>query len=170
MAEAHSSREQEPESASRTYSRVHKAVFDAAFEFVPNDAIAAVIDNEGEQPVLVGLSSDRLYLLGVDDLSEDLVGAKTTCRMVVVDPARSKVECETSYTGHRTGPARVDRESTWRFEVGDEKLTISTVTAPTRDWLEPGETFAQALADALGWEFPQPESARPPITILEEAS
>lgn len=159
-AEAHSARAADSEDASRIYARVHKAVFNQAFEFIPKDAVAAVIDHQGEPPKLVALDGKKLYTLIVGDLTQDLIGTATSCRLVTVDPEQASVECETKFIGHRVNDQPMGRETTWNFSLNGTELTIETLTAPDRNWLEPNEVFAQALAKALGWSLPDSKSGQ----------
>lgn len=171
MAEAHSRRTDGPGDAGRMYSRVDQAVFNHVLDAIPDDAVVTVVDRENEPPRLVGFSGGQLYFLTVGNLENDLEAATTKCVMRQLDAQRSTVERETRYFGARTGPGPADRETMWRFDLGDEEIMLETLSRPS---IEEGESqdevFAKALAATLGWEFSQPKSSRPPITILEEAS
>lgn len=152
MAEAHAARTECAGDASRVHSRVHKATFDHAFEFIPEEATWAVIDNEGEPPKLMALDGLTLYTLMVGDLGDEYVGVPTTCRMVKLDPQTATVECEVKFLGPRTNAQPMGRHTTWTFNIGTDSLTISTITRPDRNQLDPDELFAQDLATALGWQ------------------
>ena len=152
MADAHAARTGSAGDASRVHSRVHKATFDHAFEFIPEEATWAVIDSEGELPKLMALDGLTLYTLTVGDLEDEFIGVPTTCRMAKLDPQAATVECEVKFLGHRTNAEPMGRHTTWTFDLGADSLTISTETPPDRNRLQPDELFAQALATALGWE------------------
>lgn len=171
MAEAHSRRTENPSDAHRMYGRVDQAAFSALLDLIPDDAIATVVDRDDESPRFVALSGERLYVLTVGNLENDLEAATTNCAMRPVDPSRSSVDCEVRYIGVRTGPEPADRETTWRFDLGGEQIVLETLSRPRVEGHESAdEIFAQALAAALGWEFSPPDLSRPPITVLEEAS
>lgn len=171
MADAHSRRTGSASDAHRMYSRVDQAVFNAVLDLVPDDAIATVVDRDDEPPRFVALSGKRLYVLTVGNLENDLKATTTNCAMRPVDRSRSSVDCEVRYIGMRTGTEPADRETTWRFDLGSERVVLETLSRPSVEEHESAdEVFAQALAAALGWEFSPPDSSRPPIVVLEEAS
>jgi hypothetical protein len=152
MAEAHAARTDSAGDANRVHSRVHKATFDHAFEFVPEEATWAVIDNEGEPPKLMALDGLTLYTLTVGNLEDEYIGVPTTCRMERLDPRTAWVECEVKFLGHRSNAEPMGRHTIWTFGIGADPLRITTITHPDRNRLQPDELFAQALATALGWE------------------
>jgi hypothetical protein len=129
--------------------RVHRAVHDHLREMVPDDAVAATLD-EAEPPKVVALSRNHLYELTVGEVSEDRVPVPTLLRMRTVDPAQSSVDCEVKYSGHRQNDLQVVRESLWRFRVDDIVLEIDTYIDRQRDWVKEDEKFALALARTIG--------------------
>jgi hypothetical protein len=152
MAEAHAARTDSAGDANRVHSRVHKATFDHAFEFIPEEATWAVIDNEDEPPKLMALDGLTLYTLTVGSLEDEYISVPTTCRMDQLDPKTAWVECEVKFLGHRSNAEPMGRHTIWTFGIGANPLRISTMTHPDRNRLQPDELFAQALATALGWE------------------
>jgi len=72
--------------------------------------------------------------------------------MRAIDPARSSVDCEVKYSGHRKDDLQVVRESLWRFRADDIVLEIETFIDRQRDWVKEDEKFALALARAIGWD------------------
>lgn len=89
MADAHFRRTGSTSNAHRMYSRVDQAVFSAVLDLVPDDAVATVVDRDDEPPRFIALSGERLYMLTVGYLENDLEVATTNCAMRPVDPSQS---------------------------------------------------------------------------------
>lgn len=152
MAEAHAAIEADQETATRTHQRVHKAVFDQAFEFIPKETAWTVIRSDGHSPPrLVALDGLRLYTLTVGDLDGDLTPS-TSCRAVTLDPATAVVDCETKFTGIRQNASPVSRLTTWTFDFGGDPLVLRTDVNVDAGRLPQDDWFAQSLAGALGWK------------------
>lgn len=155
MAEAHAVQAENQSEASRIHKRVEDAVFNQAFEFIPDSAVYAVIDRQ-KRPKLVALDGRQLFVLQVGDLSQRTVGPPSTiCEMITLDPLDAHVKCETEFKGVRTNADPMERRTTWTFRLGKIRLTLNTHVVPESERTERGEDFAQALATTLGWKFPQ---------------
>lgn len=156
MAEAHASRGKEDD-----YSRVDQSVFNQAIEFIPDGAVWAVIVPKDGLPKLLAVDGQKLYTLTVGDLFPEALRVGTTCRLSVIDPLKSSVECETEFVGHRTSEEPMGRDTTWTFELGDgEELTIKTVYRTEHGRLSKQEVVAQHIAEAVGWtNLPEPSVA-----------
>jgi hypothetical protein len=152
MGEAHAAVEADHERAPRVSERVQMAVFNQAFEFIPEETAWTVIPAEGDTPPkLAALDGLRLYTLTVGDLSGDLTPS-SSCRSVTLDPEATTVECETKYTGIRRNAHPVSRVTTWRFDLGGgDDLTFATKVDADQSRLPQDDWFAQSLAKTLGW-------------------
>jgi hypothetical protein len=155
MAEACAAMARNAGETERIYKRVENAVFNQAFEFIPDSAIYAVVDKHRE-PKLVALDGRQFFLLTVGDLAVRTVGApSTTCEMITLDPLDAVVKCKTEFNGVRTNADPMERQTTWTFRLGKIGLSINTQVVPESERVEGCEDFAQALAAALGWQLPQ---------------
>jgi hypothetical protein len=136
--------------------RIHGAVFDQLFEFVPESAVAAVIQRDGDgAPIVAAFHAAQLYLLEVIRDENDHRQPATECRMVDVQPGVGSVSVRTRYL--QRGDRRPPRSTTWRFEFVDGlTLTIETYFDPDSD-VEPREALGRALAAALGWHMDLPD-------------
>lgn len=154
MAEAFAAKAGGLTEAERIRKRVHDAVFNQAFDFIPDSAVYAVVNTE-QRPQLVALDDRQFFLLTVGDLSARTVGAPvTTCEMMTIDPLDSSVKCKMEFVGVRTNGDPIERRTSWSFRLGQIKLRFSTHVVPESERIEGGEDFAQTLAAVLGWEFP----------------
>jgi hypothetical protein len=135
------------------------AVFAQVYEFLPAEAVAAVIKpgpgDRGHQadpwPIVAALAGAELYLLECLAAADSgVVGS--SCQLVHLEPGRARVEVETRYRGAQTGPESPVRETVWRFDLpGERTLTIETITSPDGE-LDDSERLARALAQGLGWQ------------------
>lgn len=145
-----------PDEARENMNAVKNAAFNQCFDFLPEGAIAAVVDRHEDSPCLVALDGDRLYGVFVVSPGTGPRGPATTeCDLYAVDPRDSHVACRTKFIGVRASASPLRRETRWIFRIGDLDLSFETRISPERSRLEADETFAQALASALGWkQFP----------------
>lgn len=147
------------EEFAKTFGRIQGAIFDQAYEFIPSNAVVALVERDSEPWTLVALDGQQLYFLTVSEIEDGLLAQPPTkCRMLHVEPGVGSVEMETKFH-HRHGP-RGTRDTVWRFQLGGVDLTIETHFDPERARVEDGEVLAQALAKALGWSLPDLESGQ----------
>lgn len=132
------------------HSRVHQTAFNGAYEFIPDDAPWAVIEEEDGPPKLVALDGQKLYTMMVSDAGEDSLSGTATCRLIQIDPSEAAVQFTCKFSGHR-GPNPMSRETTWTFNLGRESLTFSTKFSEGHSRAKPDERLAHALAGTLGW-------------------
>ncbi len=133
------------------HSRVHQTAWNGAFEFIPDDAPWAVVEGEDGPPKLVSLDGQRLYTMTVGDVGEDSLSGTATCRLVQIDPHEATVEFTTKFSGIRSGPEPMSRETTWTFNLGRETLTFSTKFSANQSRVRPDDLFARKLAETIGW-------------------
>jgi hypothetical protein len=135
--------------------RIHGAVFYQLFEFVPENAVAALIHRDGDGvPVIAALHNRQLYLLEVFPEEGEIRQPATECQMVHVEPGGATVAVRTRYAEARASLSA--RSTTWRFEFNDgPKLTIETQVDPDGE-IDRREALARALAAALGWQMDLP--------------
>lgn len=137
--------------------QIRGAVFDQAFEFIPNTAIVALVQRDGDnEPIVVAIDGHQLYVLSLLPIENEFSQPPTECRIIHVERGRGSVTVQTRYR-----PAigtRPSRSTTWKFEIADEvTLTIKTSFHP-EDEIERREAVAQALARALGWQASTPQA------------
>lgn len=136
---------------------VQLATFNQCFGFIPENALAAIIEEPEESPFLAALDSDRLYLLSVNKPGEGERPGTTDCELKLVEPKQSAVACRTTFYGKRVNADPIRRETTWAFVLGDRELSLTTQVSPEVPF-PPEEEFAQALAGLIGWtQFPVDE-------------
>jgi hypothetical protein len=138
--------------------RIQGAVFEQLFEFVPEDAVAAMIRrHEDDIPIIAAIHDRQLYLLEVFPEQDSMQQPETECRLIHVKPGTATLRVRTRYfQGTGTVPAR---RTTWRFEFsGGPTLTIETQLDPDGE-IEPSEALARALAAVLGWKMDLPARA-----------
>jgi hypothetical protein len=128
-----------------------QAAFNQAFELIPNGAVATVIaltEDDG-LPMLVAVEGRQLYKLvfGEFELRSDDIPA-TFCEMINLDPAICTASAESIYAEAAPQDAPT-RGTIWKFQIGNFGFHMETRFFPDRQ--EEGETFAQALAGAMGW-------------------
>jgi hypothetical protein len=141
--------------------RIQGAVFDQLFEFVPENAVAAMILRDQDEVPIIAVCDDRqLYLLEVFPEQDSMQQPETECRMIHVKPGTATVLVRTRYSGSRGAIAA--RSTTWRFEFsGGPTLTIDTRLDPDGE-VEASEVLARALATALGWRMDLPAQGGSP--------
>jgi hypothetical protein len=145
----------DPHEARSNERKIQSAVFNQCFEFLPEDAVVAVIERGEESPGLFVLKDNRLYVLSLKSPVSGQAPAITECDLHILDPKQSTVICQTKYIGERVNDSPMQRETVWRFRIADLSLDFETFVAPDRSWYKPDEIFAQALAEQIGWdEFP----------------
>lgn len=147
----------------RRVEQIHGAVFDQAFEFIPDSAVAALIQRDGDnEPVIVAIDGHQLYVLSVLPAENGSPQPATECRIIHVEPGGGSVTVRTRYR-----PAigtRPSRSTTWKFKVADEiTMTIETSFHP-EDEIEAREAVAQGLARALGWQTSTPRAGQVAVT------
>jgi hypothetical protein len=146
---------QDPHDSRNTERSVQAAIFNQCFDFLPENARAAIVrDPDDGPPVIAALDGDGLYLISVDKPGEGERPGTTDCSLMPVDPRRSAVACRVTYYGERVNENPLRRETVWAFILGDRKLSLVTQVSPESP-LPPEEEFAQALAGLIGWaQFP----------------
>jgi hypothetical protein len=153
MAQAHAAREGTEYGSSRNHDRVRKAVFDQAFEFIPEGADWTVVNRQAEAPKLVAVEDDKLYVLTVvGDLTDEIGPLLTSIRAITIDPKTTTVECETAFRGVRQNANPMKRDTTWTFSIGADTVVIESSFDPEWD-ARPGDadTVARKIAGAAGW-------------------
>jgi len=133
------------------HSRVHQTAWNGAFEFIPDDAPWAVVEDEDGPPKLVALDGDKLYTMTVGGLEEESLSGTATCRLIQIDLTEATVELTTKFSGVRSGPDPMSRKTTWTFNLGRESLTFSTEFAANQSRVRQSERLAHDLAGAIGW-------------------
>jgi hypothetical protein len=154
MAEFHAAEAATP-GERRAHPRVHGAVFDQLYDFVPDGAIAALVQRDGDNaPTIVAYHHDQLYILELLDSGDEISQPPTRCRMFHLTPGNGAVEVVTRYRSRQADVAA--RGADWHFELeGGTSLTIETYMGPDGE-VEDREALAQAIARALGWEMDLP--------------
>jgi hypothetical protein len=147
-----------PDSPVRNPDSARTPIFFAATEFVPDDAVAAVIPHGKEgHPVIAAVKDDKLYLvqLTYNESSPDEPKAATS--LLHLDPAVGSALVVVAYRGD----ARFQtRSCEWSFDLGKNLcLTIASVVAYDERGTDPAERVAVAIAEALGWTMPSSHSA-----------
>jgi hypothetical protein len=142
----------DPHEARSNERKVQSAIFNQCFEFLPEDAAVAVIERGEESPGLFVLKDDRLYILSIKSPGSGQGAGTTECDLFVVDPKQSTVTCQTKFIGERVNASPVQRETVWRFQIGDLNLDLKTFVVPDRGGYRSDEAFAQALAKQIGWD------------------
>ncbi len=132
------------------HSRAHQTAWNGAYEFIPNDASWAVVEDEKDPPKLVALDGQKLYTMTIGDLGEESLSGTATCHLVLIDPSEATVEFTTRFSGHRTQEP-MSRDTAWTFDLGREKLAFSTKFSANQSRVRPSELLAQQLAEAIGW-------------------
>ncbi len=133
----------------------HGAAFWHAFEFIPDTALATVLSMTEDDglPLLVAIDGQRFYKLGFSEFEwrgDDI--PTTICEMTQIDPASGYVRIESLYDP-TSAPKALNRTTSWTFGIdGRLTLTFNTQVSP-HGGVDPQETFAHALAGALGWQF-----------------
>jgi uncharacterized protein YxjI len=78
--------------------RIQGAVFDQLFEFVPENAVAAMIQRDEDGiPIIAAFYDRQLYLLEVLPEQDAIQQPETECRMVHVKPGTGTVRVRTRY-------------------------------------------------------------------------
>jgi hypothetical protein len=133
----------------------HGAAFWHAFEFIPDTALTTVVSitEDDGLPILVAIDGQKFYKLAFAEFewrSDDV--PITICEMTQIDPANGYVRAVSQYDP-TSAPKALNRTTSWTFGIdGRFTLAFNTGVSPRRG-VDPAETFARALARALGWQF-----------------
>ena len=144
-----------PKSPIEEPSSARTPIFFSAFDFVPDDATAAVIPlGASGEPAVAAVHARQLFLI---TLEQDQQGSpKANTRLINLDPLKHRVSVLAGFRGDHRYPTR---SLEWKFDLGDEvRLEITSVTAHEDGDFGLPARFAQALAEALGW--PEPEQSQ----------
>jgi hypothetical protein len=167
MADLHAS-EQEPSNVERVFGRVHRAVFYQALE-IPGDPVTATVQREGDSAfMLVAVDGQRVYLLTVGDLEDEMGLPQTECRMLCLQPGAGVVSQKAKYFDRKGKTAA--RSTIWTFRLPeDTSLMIETHFDPEESRRNDREAVARALANALGWKLDGLEQRESePLVALSE--
>lgn len=132
------------------HSRVNQTAFNGAYEFIPDNALWAVIEGNDGPPKLIALDDHKLYTMTIDNIGEAPVSGTATCSLVLIDPSEATVVFTSKFSGHR-GPHPMSRETTWTFNLGRESLTFSTKFSKGQSRARADERLAHGLTGAIGW-------------------
>jgi hypothetical protein len=136
----------------RTREEVHGAIFSQLFEFVPDGAVAAMVEREGDNvPIVVAAGDETLYLteyLGESEGSPWVASRTTTHHL---KPGAGSASAEVRYRASQTGRELPARSARWHFELDDgTELTIDSFVDGDGE-ADDRERVARSLARALGW-------------------
>jgi hypothetical protein len=143
--------------------RVEKAAYNAARDLLPDDAVAALIQREGDNaPEVIAVAGQQVYLFSLDGVEDGDSEIGVAYRSMHIDPRSAAVKLETKFWD-RVGDGAAPRSDKWHFTLPDEtSITIETRFDPGRK-LEPREAVALKLAEAFGMEVPAGKSAVEPL-------
>lgn len=136
---------------------VRVAAFNQCFDFIPDGAVAAVVRDSRDLPLLAALAGEHLYLISVIKPGEGEGPVTTRCELRLVSPEEGTASSEVTYYGERPGPGPIRRRTSWTFLLGQKELTVLTHISPGSAF-PAAEVLAQRLAKAFGWaQFPPDE-------------
>ena len=85
-----------------------------------------MIEGDDGPPKLVALDGEKLYTMTLGDVGEDsLSGHRDVPPGSRSTPTRRRSSSPGKFSGHR-GPNPMSRQTTWTFNLGQERLTFST--------------------------------------------
>lgn len=142
---------------------VLSAMFSLLYEFVPDEAVAAMIQREGDNvPLIAAVKGDKLYTVEYVGGSESGQSAASRCTLTHLAPDSGTATIETRYHRGQTGSDLPPRSAVWTFGLGtDTKLTIQTFVGEDGE-VDDRERLAHALALALGWDA---ERLKSPVAV-----
>jgi hypothetical protein len=142
----------DPHEARSNERSVRAAVFNQCMDFLPEEAVAEVIERGEDSPVLLAVDGKHLYALSVRSPGIGEGPATTECDLHHINPETSLVTCQTKFIGERLGEATLPRETTWAFVIGSFEIRFETFVNPADNSQGTGEAVAQALAQEIGWK------------------
>lgn len=130
-----------------------RAVAQQSRNYLPDQAISAVVEQKDAVPLVLAATDNRVYALDVESVDKD-GPATTRCRLLRLNPASCSVSAVLRYSGsHRFGV----RRTLWRFQIHDTGGNLDVTVAGRQDSdgeMDEGALLGKHLAVRLGWEFP----------------